>query len=82
MVEIVHRLFWDVLIIPQPLLSAVPAHSNGRDADLGALTEISPLRFASVEMTKSGVTANLGFLNPIFIPCCHGLWETQMYMLR
>ncbi len=29
--------------------------------------QISPLRFASVEMTKLGVVANPAFLNPIFI---------------
>jgi hypothetical protein len=30
--------------------------------------QISPLRFAPVEMTKLGVIANQAFLNPIFIP--------------
>jgi hypothetical protein len=30
--------------------------------------QISPLRFAPVEMTKLGVIADQTFLNPIFIP--------------
>ncbi len=39
-----------------------------RSTSLYGKPQISPLRFAPVEMTKAGVVADQAFLNPIFIP--------------
>ncbi len=65
------RTAQDIFVLDKTffLIEGHPAyHPHTRSAVTHHKPQISPLRFAPVEMTKLGVVANQAFLNPIFIP--------------